>query len=184
MHLRKFLRSKMDIPSTYQVCIDLLIIYWFFSFLTNINWTFKPLEYKSVCPSELWCPGSYFILCKCKYISCFIPLELKRILSFFSLSLGWSHVWRRTSERLLHINGYSIYLHLEKSKRSFFWQDRLDFKFVYPRVRCRKSQMFLFAHLCKECMKVLIILNHLHCQIFAVIRSLAGIYIYTPCDLY
>lgn len=65
----------------------------------------------------------------------------------------------------------------------FFWQDRLDFRSVYPRVRCRKSQMFLFAHLCKECMKVLIILNHLHCQIFAIIRSLAGIYIYTPCDL-
>lgn len=83
MHLRKFLRSKMDIPSTYQVFIDLLIIYLFFSFLTNINWTFKLLEYKYVCPSELGCHGSYFILDKCKYISCFIPLELKLILSFF-----------------------------------------------------------------------------------------------------
>lgn len=47
-------------------------------------------------------------------------------------SLGWSHVWRRTSERLLHVNGYSIYLHLETGKRSFWDEEYLIFCwFIY-----------------------------------------------------
>lgn len=33
--------------------------------------------------------------------------------------LGWCHVWGWTSERLLHVNGYRLYLHLEKSKKSW-----------------------------------------------------------------
>lgn len=33
--------------------------------------------------------------------------------------LGWCHVWGWTSERLLHVNGYRLHLHLEKSKRSW-----------------------------------------------------------------
>lgn len=45
-------------------------------------------------------------------------------------SLGWSDVWRRASERLLHVNGYSIYLHLEKGETTFNTLDKektLDF---------------------------------------------------------
>lgn len=34
MHLRKFLRSKMDIPNTYQVCFNICYI------SDKYNWTF------------------------------------------------------------------------------------------------------------------------------------------------